>query len=151
MKKIKLTALIIASVLCVGVLIGCGGSSSETTPSTTSSDSTNSTSSTDTQSTDNQIYTQDFTLINNTGVEIYELYVSPHSENDWGEDVLTVDTLPTEQNVEIKFTPQEQSQYWDIMIKDQEGTSITWENIDLFTVSQVTLNFDGTTPTASFQ
>lgn len=37
---------------------------------------------------------QGFTLVNRTGVEIYELYLSPASVDDWQEDVLNVDTLP---------------------------------------------------------
>jgi len=36
----------------------------------------------------------DFVLHNETGVEIHELYVSPHSSNTWGDDVLGRDTLP---------------------------------------------------------
>src|SRR3712207_5253889 len=36
---------------------------------------------------------RDFTLINNTGQVITEVYVSPSNQTDWGEDVLGRDVL----------------------------------------------------------
>jgi hypothetical protein len=37
---------------------------------------------------------QDFKLDNKAGVEIHALFVSPHDENEWGNDILGRDTLP---------------------------------------------------------
>ena len=34
-----------------------------------------------------------FTLVNKSSVGIVELYVSPHSADEWGENILTVDAL----------------------------------------------------------
>ena len=66
---------------------------------------------------------QDFTLVNHTGVEIHELYVSPAKMDDWGEDVLTVDTLPDGEEVLIEFGRKEKAAYWDIKVVDQAGDS----------------------------
>lgn len=82
---------------------------------------------------------QDFTLVNKTGVEIHELYVSPHSAETWEEDVLGADTLPSGQSVEIKFARKEKSKLWDLKIVDGEGNSIEWESLNLLEISEVTL------------
>src|SRR5215213_5597937 len=46
---------------------------------------------------------QDFTLVNQTGVSINELYVSPHTTNEWEEDILGQDTLANGDSVDITF------------------------------------------------
>ena len=82
---------------------------------------------------------QDFTLVNKTGVEIHELYVSPHSADDWQEDVLGTDTLPPGKSVAITFSPKEKAKLWDLKVVDGEGNSIEWESLSLPEISEVTL------------
>ena len=84
---------------------------------------------------------QDFTVVNKTGVEIHELYVSPHSADDWQEDVLGTDTLAPGKSVEIKFSPKEKSKLWDLKVVDGEGNSIEWESLNLLEISEVTLHY----------
>jgi len=84
---------------------------------------------------------QDFTLHNATGVEIHELYVSPHSSDDWEEDVLGQDTLPSGESVDIHFSRKEKSKLWDLKVVDKEGNSIVWENLNLLEISEVTLHY----------
>ncbi|MBD0371973.1 MAG: hypothetical protein ICV60_14120 [Pyrinomonadaceae bacterium] len=84
---------------------------------------------------------QDFTLVNLTGVEIHELYVSPHSADDWEEDVLGQDTLPSGESVEITFSPKTKAKMWDLKIVDGKGNSIEWENLNLLEISKVTLHY----------
>lgn len=91
---------------------------------------------------------QDFTLVNQTGVEIYALYVTPHSAKDWGEDVLGVDTLSAGDEVEIFFSPKERAKYWDIRIEDEDGNFIEWDRLNLLEISKVTLYFKNRKPTA---
>ena len=50
---------------------------------------------------------QDFTLYNETGVDIYQLYVSPASTDQWEEDVLGVDVLEDGDAVDISFDRDE--------------------------------------------
>ena len=85
---------------------------------------------------------QDFTLHNETGVEIYELYVSPHATNEWEEDVLGEDTLPVGEEMEIHFSRSESAELWDLKVVDSEGDGIEWANINLLEVSVVTLYMD---------
>ena len=84
---------------------------------------------------------QDFVLHNETGVEIHELYVSPHSSNNWGEDVLGQDTLPAGKSVKITFDDQEKSVKWDLKVDDGNKHTIEWENLDLSKISEVTLHY----------
>lgn len=91
---------------------------------------------------------QDFMLHNETGVEIHNLYVSPHNEDDWGEDILGRDTLASGQSVEITFSPKEKAANWDLKVTDQDGNSIEWENLNLLEISEVTLHFNNGKGTA---
>jgi hypothetical protein len=84
---------------------------------------------------------QDFTLVNQTGVEIHELYVSPHKSDDWEEDVLGQDTLPSGDSVTIHFSPKEKAKLWDLKVVDKEGNSIEWESLNLLEISKVTLHY----------
>ena len=84
---------------------------------------------------------QDFTVVNKTGVEIHELYVSPHSAADWQEDVLGQDTLPAGEGVDIKFSPKEKAKLWDMKVVDGKGNSIEWESLNLLEISEVTLYY----------
>ena len=94
---------------------------------------------------------QDFTLVNETGVEIDKVYISPHDKDDWEEDVLGKDTLPTGQSVDIKFHRDETAAEWDLRVEDKEGTSIEWTNLNLLKISKVTLHFKDKKPTADVE
>lgn len=85
---------------------------------------------------------QDFELVNDTGVDIYELYVSSVKANSWEEDVLGVDVLEDGDSVEINFSGHEGCK-WDLMVKDSDGNSLTWENLNLCDISVVTLHWNG--------
>ncbi|HYE15939.1 MAG TPA: hypothetical protein VD968_15965 [Pyrinomonadaceae bacterium] len=84
---------------------------------------------------------QDFILVNSTGVVINKLYVSPHEKDDWEEDILGVDTLPSGQSVKITFDREEEAAMWDLRVEDSEGNFIVWENLNLLEISKVTLHY----------
>ncbi len=84
---------------------------------------------------------QDFTVVNKTGVEIHQLFVSPHDTDEWEEDILGRDTLGHGEEVDVTFSSSEDAAMWDLMIVDEDGNSITWENLDLLEISQVTLHY----------
>ncbi|HEX8282333.1 MAG TPA: hypothetical protein VF588_03220 [Pyrinomonadaceae bacterium] len=92
---------------------------------------------------------QDFTLVNDTGVEIDKVFISPHDKDDWEEDVLGKDTLPTGQSVDIKFDRDETAGEWDLKVEDKEGNAIEWENLDLLKISKLTLHYDAATKKAT--
>lgn len=78
-------------------------------------------------------------LVNQTGVEIDKLFISPHDADDWEDDILGKDTLPNGQSLEIKFNRSEKSAMWDLRIEDSKGNAIEWENLNLMEISKVTL------------
>ena len=84
---------------------------------------------------------QDFILHNETGVEINELYVSPHTSDDWEDDVLGQDTLADGESLKITFDDREKHVNWDLKVTDGKGNSIEWENLDLTEISEVTLHY----------
>ena len=158
MKKMKIIAMGLITAMCLSSMVACGDSSDSSTTSTSNSSSETSSNSSSSNSSSSKsdkkvIYSQDVKVINNTGVEIAEMYISASQKNDWEEDVLGQDTFASGTELNIKFEEEEEAQYWDLMVKDSEGNSITWTNIDLFTISEITLNFDSATgeATASYK
>jgi len=113
--------------------------SNTNTTSTTTNTNTNQTASNNSSSSAEG--KQDFTLVNQTGVEIDKVFISPHSSNDWEEDILGQDTLPSGQSVDIKFHRNEKAAMWDLRIEDKQGNSIEWENLNLLEISKVTLHY----------
>lgn len=83
--------------------------------------------------------TQDFTLVNKTGVTINNLYVSETTKDDWEEDVLGDAVLEEGESVEITFSGKKACT-WDLMVKDEEGDAMYWRKIDLCEVSKVVLH-----------
>ncbi len=95
--------------------------------------------------------TQDFTLNNKTGVEIYALYVTPHNADEWGEDILGADTLRVNENLDITFSRSEKAEYWDLRIEDEDGAFIEWEKLNLLEISRVTLFYANGKATATVE
>ena len=85
---------------------------------------------------------QDFVVHNQTGVEIHELYVSPHSSDDWEDNVLGRDSLPDGESVKITFEDRDKHVHWDLKVTDKEGNSLEWYDLNLIEISEVTLHWD---------
>lgn len=85
---------------------------------------------------------QDFVLVNRTGYEIREVYVSPTTEDSWEEDVMGRDTLPDGDRVTIRFDRDEDRCRYDIKLVDIDGDETEWENINLCSVSVVSVRYD---------
>lgn len=94
---------------------------------------------------------QDFTLVNNTGVVIHNVYITQHDSDTWGEDILGKDVFMDGEETDILFDPIENVCLWDLKINDADGNAITWESIDLCKWVVVTLHWDGSKATATFE
>lgn len=95
---------------------------------------------------------QDFMLENQTGVEIAQIHISAASVDSWQENLLAEDeVLPSGNEVEINFAPEEEAELWDIRIADSEGTSITWERLKLTEIVRVTLKIKDGEPVAEIE
>ena len=84
---------------------------------------------------------QDFTLVNHTGVEIHKLFTSPHSSDNWEEDVLGKSTLGDGESVDVTFPKKEQEAHWDLRVEDSSGNSINFADLNLKEISEVVLHY----------
>lgn len=94
---------------------------------------------------------QDFTLVNKTGFEIHSVYVSPHGAEEWEEDVLGKDMLPSGDHVDIKFDRTTKGKAWDLKVADKNGKEFVWESIDLLAVAKVTVEYKDGKATATYE
>lgn len=93
---------------------------------------------------------QDFTLHNETGLEITEVYVSETGNDDWEEDVLGQDTLATSATVDITFH-RKQADNWDIKVVFSNGKSNFWRKLNLSQITDVTISFKNGKPWATWK
>lgn len=82
----------------------------------------------------------DFTLHNQTGYEINEVYVSPSNRNAWEEDILGQDTLADGATVDITFSRQKQA-LWDLKVVFMNGKDAVWTKFDLSQITDIVISF----------
>ena len=93
---------------------------------------------------------QDFTLVNKTGYALSEVYVSPTKSDDWEEDILGRDVMENGDLVHISFRRAAKSCLWDLKVVYQDDDSESyWEEIDLCSVSRITIMYDRKTDTST--
>jgi hypothetical protein len=83
-----------------------------------------------------------FKLKNTTGRVITELYVSPHSSQYWGSNILDAD-VDNGDAVDVTFPPRATARYWDIKAVYSDGTSVTFTSgYNLSSIYFVRLGYD---------
>ena len=92
---------------------------------------------------------QDFLLVNQTGVDLYGVYISPTNSNSWEENVLGGKILYDGTSIRITFSNYSQT-YWDLMIKDRLGNSLYWRRINLKAINKIILYYNGSQVVADF-
>ena len=93
---------------------------------------------------------QDFTLVNKTGYEIKEVYVSPSKSDDWEEDVLGKDTLSDGDSWRIKFHRNTRTCKWDLkVVYTDDDSDAVWNNIDLCSIDKITIKYNRKSNTTS--
>lgn len=93
---------------------------------------------------------QDFTLHNETGQEILEVYVSPTGVDNWEEDILGQDTLASSDSVAITFSRRHEDR-WDIKVVFRSGKSSVWTKLNLSQITDVTISFKNGKPWATWK
>lgn len=86
---------------------------------------------------------RDFCIINHTGQAIMQLNVSPTSSSDWQEDILGVAIIPADEDCYVSMDLAERGRYWDIKAILQDGSEVMYMNIDLYSISYITLGKNG--------
>ena len=94
---------------------------------------------------------QDFLLINRTGYDISEVYISPAKADDWDEDILgSDDSLDDGEQREIKFHRVGKTCLWDLkVVYDEDDSTAVWHDINLCEVSKITIKYNRKTDTTS--
>lgn len=90
---------------------------------------------------------QNFTLVNGTDFVISYVYISPSSQESWGEDVLTVDVLGAGESTDIYFEGYDDCG-WDIKAVAADGSEAVWSGIDLCEYYTITLTMTDDGPYA---
>lgn len=91
----------------------------------------------------------DFTLINKTGYQIDDVYISTPKDNEWGEDIMGKDALADGEKVDIEFPHGGGKCKFDIKVKYNDGDEAEWGNVDLCEWNAITLHWDGKRTTAT--
>ncbi|UZK66388.1 argininosuccinate lyase [Sphingomonas sp. M1-B02] len=86
---------------------------------------------------------------NRTGYTINEIYIAPHSSDNWEEDVMGEDALVTNTSVDIDFSKSEDTCKWDLKAVYDDKTTAVWTNIDLCKISSITLFYNADTDVTS--
>ena len=85
---------------------------------------------------------QDFKLVNKTGYQIDEVYVSRVNNRNWGNDIMGRGTLDADNSVDITFNAPPNACRWDLKVKYEDGDTAEWKNLNLCNISTVTLFWD---------
>ena len=90
----------------------------------------------------------DFKLVNKTGAQVDEVYVSKHSSDEWGKDILGRGALSDGEAVDISFPHGGSACHFDIKVKYQDGDTAEWGDVDLCQYEKITIFWDGKTTRA---
>ena len=82
----------------------------------------------------------DFTLINKTTRSFEGIYITASDNKDWDANILRDGkVLAVGDQVEVRFKRDEKSATWDLNLVDDQGLSITFDDIKLTNADTVTL------------
>jgi hypothetical protein len=84
----------------------------------------------------------DFRLKNKTGYQIDEVYVTRHSSDNWGKDIMGNDALDDGESVKITFPHGGSACKFDIKVRYHDKDTAEWENVDLCEYDTITLYWD---------
>ncbi len=85
----------------------------------------------------------DFRMVNRTGYQIEEVYVSSANNTRWGADILGRQTLGDGQRVTITFPHGNGACVFDIKVKyTVDSSTAEWSGVDLCKYETITLYWD---------
>jgi hypothetical protein len=85
----------------------------------------------------------DYDVVNETGMVITHLYVSPDDEEDWGEDILDKDVLGDGETSAISFDPENEHCKYDVKITDEDGKDWIVQDVDLCAITHLVFSTEG--------
>jgi hypothetical protein len=82
----------------------------------------------------------DFTLINKTARSFEGVYITASDNKDWDANILrNGKVLAVGDKVEVRFPRDAKSTTWDLNLVDDQGLSITFDDVNLTNCATVTL------------
>ncbi len=82
----------------------------------------------------------DFTLVNQTARSFEGLYITASDNKDWDANLLLDGkVLAAGAKIQVRFKNDARSEIWDLNLVDDEGLSVTFDNVKLAGVDTVTL------------
>ena len=79
-------------------------------------------------------------ITNDTGFDIYYVYVSHESNNGWGEDQLGSDVLFDGETYRV-YVSGDKTSIYDIMVEDEDGDTYTFYGVDV-EIEDITVTLD---------
>lgn len=84
----------------------------------------------------------DFTLVNRTGYDIREVYISPTHKNAWGKDRMGDNVLENGKRRLFKFSDKSSCKQDMKVVFDDDASEVVWEEIDLCELETITLKYN---------
>lgn len=91
----------------------------------------------------------DFTLVNRTGYTLREIYLTASKSKSWGDDRMGDGYLENNRSRLFKFSNKSACQQDLMVVFDDDGTDVVWENFDLCEINKITLKYNRKTNTVS--
>ena len=91
----------------------------------------------------------DFTLVNQTGYDLREVYISPANRNAWGRDRLGKDTLDNNKSRLFTFSDNANCVQDLRVVFDDDDSSVVWKGLDLCEINKLTIKYNRRTDTVS--
>lgn len=91
----------------------------------------------------------DFTLVNRTGYDIREVYISAANRNSWGNDRLGDGLLENGRSKLFRFSDRAACKQDLQVVFDDDGSKVTWENFDLCEINKITIKYNRSSRTVS--
>ena len=82
----------------------------------------------------------DFMLVNNTTRSFEGVYITASDNKDWDANLLlNGKVLPAGGKIEVRFKRDAKSGTWDLNLVDDQGLSVTFDDVKLANVDTITL------------
>jgi len=83
----------------------------------------------------------DFSMTNNTGMTLIDVFISPSASDNWGSDVIPSDMILDGETFNFTFSNVTSDQcIWDIMFTAEDGVAYYMRGVDLCTLTTITLS-----------
>lgn len=155
MKNNKIYSLL-SLVIVIAFLVtaaGCGKKETKTTEKapekTETKTQTQNQNQTQNQSTNtssgNTNGTLSYDVVNNTGVTLIDVFVTPAETDNWGKDILPNDVFENGSTIRVTIPPDYgETCMFDMKITDAAGGHITFTNINICKLIKLKINADAT-------